>query len=57
MQLVGREIIHSKWCSEAAAAVTFTKHTHNRATRAQRLINLEIPVLVQSLKSSNIEIG
>ena len=25
--------------------------------RAQRLINLEIPVLVQSLESSNIELG
>ena len=25
--------------------------------RAQRLINLEIPVLVQSLKSSNVELG
>ena len=25
--------------------------------RAQRLINLEIPVLVRSLKSSNIELG
>ena len=26
-------------------------------TRAQRLINLEIPVLVRSLKSSNVELG
>ena len=25
--------------------------------RAQRLINLEIPVLVRSLKSSNVELG
>ena len=27
------------------------------ANRAQRLINLEIPVLVRSLKSSNVELG
>ena len=26
-------------------------------SRAQRLINLEIPVLVRSLKSSNVELG
>ena len=29
----------------------------NLAFRAQQLINLEIPVLVQSLNSSNIELG
>ena len=28
-----------------------------RGLRAQRLINLEIPVLVRSLKSSNVELG
>ena len=28
-----------------------------RVVRAQRLINLEIPVLVRSLKSSNVELG
>ena len=28
-----------------------------RSFGAQRLINLEIPVLVQSLKSSNVELG
>ena len=28
-----------------------------RENRAQRLINLEIPVLVRSLKSSNVELG
>ena len=28
-----------------------------RLYRAQRLINLEIPVLVRSLKSSNVELG
>ena len=31
--------------------------TINIANRAQRLINLEIPVLVRSLKSSNVELG
>ena len=31
-------------------------YTHEFKT-AQRLINLEIPVLVQSLKSSKIELG
>ena len=29
----------------------------NSTSRAQRLINLEIPVLVRSLKSSNVELG
>ena len=29
----------------------------NMFVRAQRLINLEIPVLVRSLKSSNVELG
>ena len=31
--------------------------TINNFIRAQRLINLEIPVLVRSLKSSNVELG
>ena len=30
---------------------------NKRKLRAQRLINLEIPVLVRSLKSSNVELG
>ena len=30
---------------------------NNLAYRAQRFINLENPVLVQSLKSSNVELG
>ena len=30
---------------------------HKLFVRAQRLINLEIPVLVRSLKSSNVELG
>ena len=29
----------------------------NQLGRAQRLINLEIPVLARSLKSSNVELG
>ena len=29
----------------------------NSCLRTQRLINLEIPVLVQSLKSGNVELG
>ena len=36
--------------AEQACIITFTK-------RAQRLINLEIPVLVRSLKSSNVELS
>ena len=32
-------------------------HTDKTGLRAQRLINLEIPVLVQSLKSNNVELG
>ena len=31
--------------------------TLNKESGAQRLINLEIPVLVRSLKSSNVELG
>ena len=31
--------------------------SHREVYRAQRLINLEIPVLVRSLKSSNVELG
>ena len=34
----------------------FRTHVNN-VTRAQRLINLEIPVLIRSLKSSNVELG
>ena len=30
---------------------------YKRVQLAQRLINLEIPVLVRSLKSSNVELG
>ena len=46
--------------------ITFYNYFHSRPLdllhkwlniRAQRLINLEIPVLVRSLKSSNIELG
>ena len=35
--------------------IIFTSNKH--ISLAQRLINLEIPVLVQSLKSSNVELG
>ena len=33
------------------------KLNKSKNPRAQRLINLEIPVLVRSLKSSNVELG
>ena len=33
------------------------KSIYKKQTVAQRLINLEIPVLVRSLKSSNVELG
>ena len=33
------------------------KRVHKKVSRAQRIINLEIPVLVRSLKSSNVELG
>ena len=34
-----------------------SRYKHVGRRRAQRLINLEIPVLVRSLKSSNVELG
>ena len=38
-------------------AVSGTNNSYKKVERAQRLINLEIPVLVRSLKSSNVELG
>ena len=38
-------------------AVTVVGYVDKSELLAQRLINLEIPVLVRSLKSSNVELG
>ena len=40
-----------------AMLLSLIRELHKQPGRAQRLINLEIPVLVRSLKSSNVELG
>ena len=61
MNLTGLEIAslacwHLLQMEEFCFLASFTIRIREES-RAQRLINLEIPVLVRSLKSSNVELG
>ena len=45
------------WIMRVYHHILYTRGEDNSLIWAQRLINLEIPVLVRSLKSSNVELG